>query len=791
MSTPLSWVIGADGEAGGIYGSTNPTTIINSVIWGNDAPSGAQAVDGGDFYMYYSGIEGGTGEIVITNIDIDIGNQTLSASATIFVDARRADTYSTPNIDGDYHLTTFSPVINQADNTLATSYSLTLDIDGDDRILEGTVDMGADESDRCNISFPYTATTADELRLAITCANSNGLSDIINLSNTITLTEADNNDANGYNGLPIISSEITINGNGYTIERSNAITETFRILYVDTTGGDLTLNDVTIRNGSAQGSGNADDGGGIYLVDGDVTLNNSIVEDNVSGLGGGILVGSGAHLTVNDSIVRNNGGPNAWGGGIFITLSSADISGSTISGNFANARGGGIALNGNSNVTISDSIISGNSSDANGGGIDMRFGTVTITNTIISGNSAGADGGGINMWAASANVTLTNVTVAGNSANSGGGIGNVATLTLENSLIAGNDAPSDPQIANTGTVNIDYTGLEDGTSSITGTVVAGSGNINLSSSDTIFVSPEVAASAPTTAGDYHLATYSIVINQGDNTLATNAGLTTDIDGEDRFQESTVDMGADESDRCDISSYTVTTADELRVAIICANAKAASDTITLSGTISLTEIDNVTDGNNGLPSIVTPITIEGAGYTIERNSGSADDFRLFHVGTSGTLQLNEVTLDNGSSDATGGAVYVEGSLKATYSTFSNNTASTHGGAIYNDGTATILYSTLLDNVATSGNGGAINGNSGTLTLFNVTIRNNDAGTDGGGIHVEDGLFLLTHGTLRANTSSGPGASLHTDGGTIFIANTVLANGTGLCQNAGRCHFWWWE
>ena len=82
--------------------------------------------------------------------------------------------------------------------------------------------------------------------------------DTINMAKGFyTLTKADN-DTDGSNGLPSITSEITINGDDSTIERSE-VSETplFRIFHVDRTGR-LLLNDLTISSGKATEKGVVD-----------------------------------------------------------------------------------------------------------------------------------------------------------------------------------------------------------------------------------------------------------------------------------------------------------------------------------------------------------------------------------------------------------------------------------------------------------------------------------------------------------------------------------------------------
>src|SRR5262245_24010538 len=76
----------------------------------------------------------------------------------------------------------------------------------------------------------------------------------------------------------------------------------------------------------------------------------------------------------------------------------------------------------------------------------------------------------------------------------------------------------------------------------------------------------------------------------------------------------------------------------------ANGGPDEDTIFLEpGTYSLTTVDNVTEGPNGLPSVRTPINIRGSltNHTIIEGDASAPLFRIFHVGSTGNLMLENV------------------------------------------------------------------------------------------------------------------------------------------------------
>ena len=113
---------------GGIY-NLGIATVTNSVLWGNSS----QIVNTNSITVSYTGVEGGF---------VGAGNLNLSSGDDIFVAPEPAS--NAPTIVGDYHLTSTSMVINKGDNASVPT-SITTDIDGEARIMLGTVDMGADE----------------------------------------------------------------------------------------------------------------------------------------------------------------------------------------------------------------------------------------------------------------------------------------------------------------------------------------------------------------------------------------------------------------------------------------------------------------------------------------------------------------------------------------------------------------------------------------------------------------------------------------------------------------------
>ncbi len=210
-----------------------------------------------------------------------------------------------------------------------------------------------------------------------------------------------------------------------------------------------------------------------------------------------------------------------------------------------------------------------------------------------------------------------------------------------------------------------------------------------------------------------------------------------------------------------ASFAASDATTLINAINSANANAETDTIFLTADISLTAVNNPTDGSNGLPSITSEIRIEGHGYTLSR-AGAAPNFRIFHVASTGNLTLTHVTLSGGVADNQGGGIYVDG------------------------GTVNLINSTLSGNSGVTGAGGGIRGvNSSTVNLTNTTVSNNTSVSSGGGMRVDNSTLTVTNSTISGNVAgiiaSGAGGGILGISSTITIQNsTISGNSVGLGQ-----------
>lgn len=265
----------------------------------------------------------------------------------------------------------------------------------------------------------------------------------------------------GYTGLPLITSTVTVEGNGSTITRTGKKDMRFFTVvtyYEDV--GDLTLNDLTLTGGKNEyysggavyaysatltvnrctitGNEAGSNGGGIFATYSDVTITDSTLSNNVSYGGGGMYAGYG-DVVITDSIISGNETPNDVGAGFYLVGATIHISGSEVTNNEAIGAAGMIITD--STFTITDSVISGNQSadDDDGGGFFLWDSTGQMLNVAISGNK-GRTGGGVVVYGGA--LTLKGSTLSGNQAINGGGLyaWTGSEVTVVNSTLSGNEA---------------------------------------------------------------------------------------------------------------------------------------------------------------------------------------------------------------------------------------------------------------------------------------------------------------------------------------------------------------
>ena len=249
------------------------------------------------------------------------------------------------------------------------------------------------------------------------CAAGNG-ADSISLSANVTLSGI----------LPTITSEILIDGSGYSISGDDK----YPGLVIS--GGDVTLQNITIKKAKINTFG-----GALYVYDGDLTLRSGVsIESNAAGDLGGGLYASESDVDISDTIFKSNETVRSHGGGIYFVSTTKnhklDILKSEFNSNKAKEDGGAIKIAGGK-VTIKKTTFHKNSADE-GGAIESGDAMLTIENSTFSANTA-REGGGLSSFGSK--VTLTHTTWSLNSADEQGGaiavIGWSGWLKMYNNLI--------------------------------------------------------------------------------------------------------------------------------------------------------------------------------------------------------------------------------------------------------------------------------------------------------------------------------------------------------------------
>ncbi len=327
--------------------------------------------------------------------------------------------------------------------------------------------------------------------------------------NVTTITTSDRNNAF------VLKADVKIYG-GFV---GSETVLTARNWLVNTTilSGDFNGDDAISGSGSTLSiTNNSEDAYHVLIVAGSV---GAAVLDGFTVKGGNANVN--VSITVNSQQIAQN-----IGGGISIMSSSPGITNCRFVGNSANA-GGGMFNNNASSPVVTSCSFALNNVDGNGGGIyNFNSSFPVITNCSFWGNKATSGGGLLNLNSTS---SITNCSFAGNNATIGGGLYCIGTTSqLRNSIVWGNTVTSGSSA-----------GIYDGGSAITVSysIVQGGpsgdidGNLN---TDPLFTD---AAN-----GNLKLLCGSLAIDAGNNSLIPS-GITTDLDGNARIQNSIVDMGA--------------------------------------------------------------------------------------------------------------------------------------------------------------------------------------------------------------------------------------------------------
>ena len=362
------------------------------------------------------------------------------------------------------------------------------------------------------------------------------------------------------------------------------------------------LSGFTITNG--YGNFNAGyEGGGILMNGASPTIQGNVITSNGACAEGMGLAANGGGPLIQNNIIPNNlptgcdGGPG--GGGIYVEgATNVQIIGNIVVDNQDYyGGGGGMAVSGTGTV-ISNNVISGNQ----GGGIAFgsNGGDGILVQNLITNNTYGA---GLS-WYEEPGVLVSN-TITGNSSSGYGGASEVAEgnmdnlLTMQNNLsIADGDSPalscgnynsSDPPVfTNRDVFSAGASAYDPSCPTLTGV----NGNIT---ADPLFVA--------LLSDNYLLQSASPAINAGINSAPDEPK--TDFVGDARIIGGTIDIGVDEYTKkpvLDVSSYSLEYGQQA------------------VGTSSAPQVLTLT--NNGIKPVLFNLVATGSSFSQTNNCGSS-------------------------------------------------------------------------------------------------------------------------------------------------------------------------
>lgn len=704
-----------DGEGGGaIYVGYGTLTMTNVTATGNtasdfggvvDAVSGTVTVVGG----IYEGNAAGNGGVLhaLSNSVVSFNGSTLKNNESTFV---QGETYDATKGGGAIHTVggTLTLTDTILDGNKAGYYGGAIHTNKTTVTMNGgslTNSVGATGA-ACYFAY-NSVVTMEDVSVTDNTATGNG---VIYILGTITMDNVTATDNTAYAG---------------------------GVLYAS--GADTMA---TVKNSTFSGN-EATEGGAVYLkVKATVNLENSTMQENTAKYGGVVNVYDGATLNLSGTTFRNNSA-TADGGAVYtkaayVNGTDAADSVNTFTGNTAANHGGAVYVN----------YIKGEEGAANTPGVLTMNGGLFENNTALAGGAISAR--------TSCQVFLTGTQLIGNEATcpQTGGAGGGAIYTNNGEMILSGVTMKD-------NVAEYYGGALYATSS------------KLSMTDNCVVS----GNKGITGTALWFNTGSETVTLSDLTLTDNARSTGNSNGT---------IYAAGSGKLNITNLTAS-----------GNTSTNGGVLYTSGGLTITITDSTLTGNTAL-NVGGVVAYRGSGtltITDTTMSGNtAVNGGAIEASGSGKVIVKNSTLESNTATKTGGAIYATGSAKVEISdntTLKNNTALA-GGAIFMDtgASVTINVATLEGNTATGttdtdfggsdGCGGAILvadttktdtsaiGNAATtLTLTNVTFKNNVANKQGGAVSTDESspnlVITATNCIFDGNSATTKG------GGAVEIKN----------------------
>ena len=806
-------------NGGGIANSNSLSSLNNCIIWGNTATD-----NGDEIYisssdvttLNYSCYNNESGDVYDNGCTFTVTNNNITDNPE-FVDVA----------NGDYRIYGSSHCVDNGYNDYNTQTS---DIRGSkfgrkllktDHTLEGSIDMGAYEyKESFDPKRPSRTMYVDD---SATGGNNDGS----NWANAYTslqdaLTEATSGDkiyiaAGTYKPGTTRDSYFSMK-NGVAIYGGFEGTEDLTTF--DLADRDFTINETILSGDIGLEGDSANDCYHVFCHPSTITLDSTAILNGVTITGGNA-----------DSDTY----PDNSGGGMFNYYSSPTLTNVKIINNTAYQGGGMFNRETASSPKLTNVIISNNTAVTSGGGI-YTSGFPVLTNVAITENVANQGGG---MYNYCSSPTLINVTISGNKTTvEGGGIyhrgdASIYLLTLKNSIVwdntSGTNSGNEFYFFNSD-IELHYSCYGNSEGDIQkGDNSTFTPDANCTTSDPNF--------ADTTIDDYRLYGNSLCKDAGYNDYNTE---TTDIRGQIRIQNTTIDMGAYEwtegidpeptiryvnddvaggnNDGTSWDNAYTSLQNALTVAHngdqiwIAAGTyyptKQAGGTgdrfatfqmkngVEIYGSFAGTEDPATFDLANR--NFTTNKTILSGNIGTKENNIDNCYHVFFHpegLALDSTALLDGVTITGGNADAStspnnsGGGIYnkeTSSSPKLINVIISNNTASLGGGGMHTSGSPNLINVSITNNTADQGGGMYCYYSSPTLT--NVTISGNTATDEGGGVYSNTSEPLTMNNCIVwGNTASSVGNEIYLDNTSVTMNYCCYGNNEGDIQKGDNSTF----
>ena len=500
-------------------------------------------------------------------------------------------------------------------------------------------------------------------------------------------------------------------------------------------------------------------------IDGEITIDGKTSNDQYGD--SAVYISTGATLTMNGGEICNNlvelDGAGVYNAGIF-KLNDGKINGNkTKTGQ--SARGGGIYNAEGATSEITGGTISGNYADY-GGGIYNR-GTLTMSGGNITGENRAKSGAGVNNTN-KGTFEMSGGTIYGNVTDSqGGGVYNQGAFKIKGDAKVENNTKGQDQdnifvyISGSYSAPIEVSGEFSGFIGVNTTVY---------NSEVIYTSVENYEFV-----DHYgcfkedkVDAYLSINKDGDKIYYNKAHLVADGDTEG-FIDAINSANDEDIIKCSGDLYISDPIDIEKNITIVGNGslkliRAAGNTAQI---LCIRNNANVTLDN---------VQIDGNKGAFSENTGAA--VYTYNVDVSLYMRKSYI-FNNRARD--GGGIYNIGKLTLRDCEITQNDASQQGGGIYNSSTGSIsmINGSISENTAGREGGGIYNSGSGSISMINGKISENTAGVKGAGVYYTgSGFEIEGSATVYGNTSNGESSDTYLESGMSITLNGVYTGKMGL-------------